>query len=155
MILIIGQCSSSSLLRPCAQECFYGGAFVGPDRVAMNMGCDHDPIRNECFCRSDLQVNADSFLKSCVNSLCKSNTLDTNSALSIYDAYCKTAGFSRDAITATTAGTLDSPATATVTQTVIHTVFVKSGGRRLQSPFEAIVARLGGGGDVVGMRYWY
>ncbi|KAI0401215.1 hypothetical protein F4802DRAFT_440887 [Xylaria palmicola] len=88
--------------RPCAQKCFYGGVYAGPDRLAEAIGCENDPSENECICRPDLQASADAFLQSCVYSTCTRNTLDTNSAVSIYDSYCTEAGFNRETPSTTT-----------------------------------------------------
>ncbi|KAI1745839.1 hypothetical protein F4680DRAFT_399331 [Xylaria scruposa] len=82
--------------RPCAQGCFTYNLYEGPDRLAEGIGCDYKNPQDECFCRPDLQGDADAFLQSCVNRECSQNTLDTNSATSIYDAYCTGAGFLRD-----------------------------------------------------------
>ncbi|RYC61012.1 hypothetical protein CHU98_g5198 [Xylaria longipes] len=88
--------------RPCAQGCFTYDLSEGPDRLAQAIGCDYDNPPNECFCRPDLQADADAFLQSCVNRECSQNTLDTNSATSIYDEYCTGAGFLRNTPTMTT-----------------------------------------------------
>jgi hypothetical protein len=128
--------------RPCAQACFYLGAFSGPDALADGIGCDVHTITNDCFCRADLQASADSLIKRCVNSRCSSNTLDTNSALSVYDGYCTSAGYTK-AVEATTtdAGTPISPATVTVT--AVRTETVTAGGARLRSPVEVVVQLVG------------
>ncbi|EAW16935.1 uncharacterized protein NFIA_002880 [Aspergillus fischeri NRRL 181] len=75
--------------RPCAKRCFYWGAASqgGADFLADRIGCDVDPIENECICRSDLQQTADSFLRKCVSDKCGSNAIDISSAVSIYDDY--------------------------------------------------------------------
>jgi hypothetical protein len=126
--------------RPCAKTCFYLGAFSGPDELAQQIGCSMKDIENECLCRPDLQAGADSYLKSCVSSACAKNTLDVNSAVSIYDAYCTSAGFQRDSTPASTTSGTDS--TPTVTVTAIQTVFVKSGARQLRPPLVAWAERL-------------
>ncbi|KAF9885256.1 hypothetical protein FE257_000616 [Aspergillus nanangensis] len=118
--------------RPCATDCFYEGFSVdgGPDRLANQIGCDTDPIENECFCRPDMQQDAINNLQSCVNSACDSKTRDLDSALSVYNDYCTKNGYTREAITTPTSGTTTtSPATVTVTVTVT------AGARRLQPPF--------------------
>jgi hypothetical protein len=129
--------------RPCAISCFYLGAFKGPDALAMAIGCDPETITNECLCRSDLQDNADTALRHCVSSKCGSNSLDIGSATSIYDNYCTSAGFNRAETPTTTSGEDFSP-TATVTVTTIQTIFISSGNRQLQAPFQQLgqIARL-------------
>ncbi|KAI0393016.1 hypothetical protein F5Y17DRAFT_434280 [Xylariaceae sp. FL0594] len=91
--------------RPCAQDCFVYGFYTGPDKLASAIGCEYRNPQNECFCRGDLQPKADAYLRNCVDRGCNQNTLDTDSALSIYDAYCTGAGYLRTtpATTATTA----------------------------------------------------
>ncbi|KAI0875486.1 hypothetical protein GGS24DRAFT_287183 [Hypoxylon argillaceum] len=74
-------------------------------------GCDYQNVQNECFCRPDLQTDADAFLQRCVNSACAQSTLDTNSATSIYDAYCTGAGFLRSTSSTPTLGSSTSSST--------------------------------------------
>lgn len=83
--------------RSCATRCFYSGfsSGGGPDRLANLLDCDVDPIENDCFCRADLQDDADALLQSCVYDACSKNTIDVTSAVSIYDSYCTAAGFNR------------------------------------------------------------
>lgn len=83
--------------RSCAIQCFYIGfsSGGGPDRIADNLDCPVDPIENDCFCRADLQDDADAFIQSCVYDYCSKNTIDVSSAVSIYDSYCTAAGYNR------------------------------------------------------------
>lgn len=83
--------------RSCAKQCFYIGfsSGGGPDRLADHLDCAVDPIENDCFCRADLQDDADAFVQSCVYDYCSKNTIDVSSAVSIYDSYCTAAGFNR------------------------------------------------------------
>ncbi|GFF63263.1 hypothetical protein IFM60648_00869 [Aspergillus lentulus] len=75
--------------RPCAKSCFYWGSSTqgGADFLAERIGCEVDPILNECICRSDLQQTADSFLRKCVSDNCGANAIDVSSAVGIYDDY--------------------------------------------------------------------
>lgn len=96
--------------RSCAIYCFYTGfsSSGGPDELSSHLDCAVDPIENDCFCRPDLQAQADSYLRSCVGDSCDKNTVDINSAVSIYDSYCTSAGYLRAEETApaqTTSGT--------------------------------------------------
>ncbi|SPO07721.1 uncharacterized protein DNG_10416 [Cephalotrichum gorgonifer] len=104
--------------RPCAQGCFYLGAFKGPDNLARAIDCDVKYIANDCFCRGDLQWTATSYLSSCVNSACDRKTVDVESAVALYNDYCTSNGFTRDAQEArptdASTGIQNSP-TATVT----------------------------------------
>ncbi|KAI1304454.1 hypothetical protein F5Y03DRAFT_170219 [Xylaria venustula] len=102
----IARAPAYSSQRPCAQECFGGGIYTVAGALAYNIGCDYHNPQNECVCRPDLQNNADAYIQSCVDSECSANTLDVNSAVSIYDAYCTSAGFIRNTPATTTS---DSP----------------------------------------------
>ncbi|KAI0457940.1 hypothetical protein F5B21DRAFT_462261 [Xylaria acuta] len=93
----ITQAPNFASQRPCAQGCFTYGYYEGPDKLAEGIGCEYHHPENECFCRPDLQTSADAFLQSCVNRECSANSLDTDSATSIYDEYCTGAGFMRNA----------------------------------------------------------
>ncbi|PKX89396.1 uncharacterized protein P174DRAFT_57499 [Aspergillus novofumigatus IBT 16806] len=119
--------------RPCAKRCFYWGSSSegGPDYLAIGVGCQVDPIMNECICRSDLQQTADSFLRKCVSDKCGENAIDVSSAVSIYDDYCTSNGYTRATSTAQTTSSGTPIAPATVTVTVVQTVLA-SGGRRLR-----------------------
>jgi hypothetical protein len=125
-------------LRPCAMNCI--AVFSAPDILAAAMNCDFHVIENDCFCRLDLQPNAESILYNNVLDSC-TNTLDANSAVSIYDTYCTSAGFDKNAAAASTTGTgtptSNTPTTVTVTR--VETVTVTSGQQRLKSPVEAMV----------------
>lgn len=87
--------------RSCAIPCFYIGyaSGGGPDQLAGQLDCSVSPIENDCFCRADLQDDADALIQSCVYEACSRNTIDVSSAVSIYDSYCTAAGFTRAAET--------------------------------------------------------
>lgn len=72
-----------------------------------------------------------------MQNLCQ-NTLDANIAVSIYDAYCTSAGFVKAGVTGTPTLLYTL---ATVTVTMVETVTVRSG--RLGSPFGALVELVG------------
>ncbi|KAK2811622.1 hypothetical protein FQN50_001964 [Emmonsiellopsis sp. PD_5] len=80
-------------LRECAEDCFAAG--ISPAwSISKELDCDpHDPI-DKCFCRADLQSQAERYVSSCVSASC-SNTLDVSSAVSIYTAYCTSAGYTK------------------------------------------------------------
>ncbi|KAI1278630.1 hypothetical protein F5Y07DRAFT_360599 [Xylaria sp. FL0933] len=117
-LLHIATCDSVSLAqatafasqRPCAQSCFGGGVFGDVGELADGIGCAYQNPQNECVCRLDLQPNADEYIASCVSRYCSANTLDITSAVSIYDAYCTSAGYVRDTpATRTSDSTTSSP----------------------------------------------
>lgn len=126
--------------RPCAQGCFAYNIYKGPDRLAEGIGCEYKNPQNECVCRPDLQPDADAFLQECVDNSCSQNSLDTNSAISIYDNYCANAGYLRSTPATLTSGTDDFPSTVTVTVTA--TVRVSSAQKRATSPLRALVVTL-------------
>jgi hypothetical protein len=77
------------------RECAFACQGINPndaDVIANALSCDTEPIENSCFCRSDLQAEAENYISTCVQRMC-SNTQDATSAVSIYDAYCTSAGF--------------------------------------------------------------
>lgn len=126
--------------RPCALGCFNGNLWPGPDSLASAIDCPSG-YGNDCFCRADLQTSADSYLLSCAVKTCSGNTIDVDSATSIYDTYCTSAGYNRVDAAATTTG--EAYPVATVTVTAIQTVFVSSGERVLRRPFEGLGAWIG------------
>jgi hypothetical protein len=75
--------------RSCAQSCFVDCC---QDYVAEDLSCPN-PILNSCYCRGDLQAQAVSYISSCVSSGCNGNTVDIQSATSLYQAYCVTNGY--------------------------------------------------------------
>lgn len=137
--------------RPCATGCFYLGAFPGPDNLAQAVGCRRrEGSENECICRPDLQVQADAYLSSCVNSACDKKTLDIETARAIYSDYCTSNGYTRSTSTpAEETGTQPPPATVavlvtvvqTVTQTVTQTAASSSGERLAKNWLGALVAQ--------------
>jgi hypothetical protein len=78
--------------RSCAQCCFEGCCCVNDDLVAGGLSCP-SPVLNSCYCRGDLQAAAVSYISSCVSSACSSDTVDIQSATSLYQAYCVSNGY--------------------------------------------------------------
>jgi hypothetical protein len=116
--------------KPCAQSCFTEGpGYVGgcfDDLVGNAIGCVTDNVcglgssalaPNSCFCRSDLQKAAESFLTSCVKSACTvgDSSIDISSAGSIYDYYCTSLGYPVNALATTTQESLQATTTVYVT----------------------------------------
>src|SRR5277367_2791992 len=77
--------------RSCAQSCFVC-CGVGNDAVANDLSCPN-PVLNSCYCRGDLQAVAVSYLSNCVSSSCSGDTVDIQSATSLYEAYCTSNGY--------------------------------------------------------------
>jgi hypothetical protein len=77
--------------RACAQLCFYGCNYcgIGPWTAGLinAIGCAQ-PFLDSCMCRTDLFPSASGYLSTCVSSACSSDSVDVNSALSIYGSYC-------------------------------------------------------------------
>ena len=75
--------------RSCALYCWNDWGVA--DSVARVLSCTpNDPALNECYCRSDLQSEAISYIASCVSAQCTS-TYDVNKAVGFYTSYCATA----------------------------------------------------------------
>jgi len=106
LFLGIGFCQTVSIQyvsayysqRQCAWSCQAIYADYPPVHVAQDLSCESYPIQNSCFCRADLQSEAENYIRTCVEKRC-GNTLDANDAVSIYDAYCTSAGFVKAAAT--------------------------------------------------------
>jgi hypothetical protein len=92
--------------KPCAQACFTTGqlGYCFEDMVGDALGCVTDNAcglgsrglaPNNCYCRTDLQPMAESFLTSCVKSGCTvgDSSIDISSAGSIYIDYCSSQGY--------------------------------------------------------------
>jgi hypothetical protein len=99
--------------KPCAQQCFLGNfAGCGIDQVAQAMGCGYNycgnaiGATNGCYCRTDLQSVAQSYVSQCVKTRCTigNSEIDISSAVSIYDSYCVANGFPVDVPTTPTKG---------------------------------------------------
>ena len=125
--------------KPCAQACFTTGVLAGcfGDIVGDAIGCVNDNAcglgtrglaPNNCYCRTDLQPVAESFLTSCVKSACTVGdaSIDISNAGSIYDYYCSSQGFPVSVAATTTQES--SQATTTVYVTVYRSSGVRSGG---------------------------
>jgi hypothetical protein len=123
--------------KPCAQACFIRGGYCFQDIVGDALGCVNDNVcglgssglaPNECYCRTDLQSVAESFLTSCVKNACTvgDSKLDISSVGSIYNYYCSSQ-VSPVNVPATT--TQESPqATATMYVTVYRSSAASSAG---------------------------
>ena len=112
--------------RNCAAGCFVKFNDVGYP-IAMEISCPTFRVQNDCFCRPDLQQEANLYISSCVNRGCSQNAHDISLATKIYDDYCTGNGYTRQAeVTAPSPTgaltiTITSPPTATVTETVTVT----------------------------------
>ncbi|KAK6537171.1 hypothetical protein TWF694_011368 [Orbilia ellipsospora] len=87
--------------RPCMTNCLY--------YLAGNNGCANI---DQCVCRLDLQPQITSYISSCVSNGC-SNTVDIQSGVSIYQAYC-----------AGKASSLSPIVTPVATQQVVQTTII-------------------------------
>jgi hypothetical protein len=114
--------------KPCAKSCFTTGqlGYCFVDMVGSALGCVDDSAcglgtsglaTNNCYCRTDLQSIAESFLTSCVKSACTAgdSLIDISSAGSIYDSYCSSEGFPVNVPAATTKESLQATTTMYVT----------------------------------------
>ncbi|KAH8689783.1 hypothetical protein GQ44DRAFT_798273 [Phaeosphaeriaceae sp. PMI808] len=74
-------------LRDCGKWCYNNA----PGDPVGNLGCKQSNT-DSCFCRLDLQSQAESSLSYCVKSTC-SNEVDVTMALHAYSVYCTDRGF--------------------------------------------------------------
>jgi hypothetical protein len=88
-------------LRACAQLCVWH-VGTNDDLVATGLGCA-SPWQNDCYCRTDLNSVASSFLKSCCSSRCTVGGpgQDVASAIAVYNSYCEANGFNVEGYVAT------------------------------------------------------
>jgi hypothetical protein len=128
--------------RACAQLCFSGCIYcgIGPWTAGlMNaVGCDL-PFLDSCMCRTDLFSSAEGYLSTCVSSACSSDSVDINSALSIYGSYCAEVNSpATNAATTTPAG-----GSSSITTTITATIF-STNGALTTSPISPIVTVISG-----------
>lgn len=122
--------------RLCALECILCelGTYGQHDCLAVALSCNSSPLQNNCYCRSDLQPAAVSYVASCVSAAC-SNTVDVDNAVGIYTQYCETAdqttsyvpGSTTQAAITTQVGTSTATATASSESAVSITVTAANG----------------------------
>jgi hypothetical protein len=112
--------------RTCAQNCVWH--VGGSDDLITFLGCSNsEGWQNACYCRSDLQSSASSFLTSCVNKACSTNPADLATAVSVYSTYCigavgsPTAPSSQGSAATTTLGGGSPTETVLVVTTVLST----------------------------------
>jgi len=117
----IGSYNGFTQQHSCVQGCLAFPSQAGQD-VGVVIKCDY-PYFNGCFCASSAAAAASGFLTSCVSSRCSQGDLpaDVTSAVSIYDYYCLTAGYTLPGITtatikATAENTITIPPTPSQTQ---------------------------------------
>jgi hypothetical protein len=87
-------------LDPCAQGCFFNigsqGAFFGNLEGAIGCSWNYqNPGINDCYCRTDKQPVATSYLSSCIANACTvgNPSIDINSGVGIYVGYCQSLGY--------------------------------------------------------------
>ncbi|KAH7349065.1 hypothetical protein BKA66DRAFT_576057 [Pyrenochaeta sp. MPI-SDFR-AT-0127] len=98
--IVLSQCDGSQYiagipeyksLRDCGKWCYNN---LPGDPVDV-LGCQQNNV-DSCFCRVDLQSQAESSLSFCVKSACDSQ-VDVTMALNAYSVYCTDRGFTRTA----------------------------------------------------------
>jgi hypothetical protein len=119
--------------KPCAQQCFIDtGLGCAVDGIARAIGCEYNPCgskaSNNCYCRTDLQPVAESYITSCVKGKCTvgASSIDIASAGSIYNSYCSSLGFLVNVPATTTQESAQT--TATMYVTVYRSSGVLAGG---------------------------
>ena len=93
-VLTTGSVTITSLqgfrdLRGCARSCLYSGH----GDLGEQLECGDDGLRtpylNTCFCRSDLTSDGSSYLTSCINEGCTTNSVDLSQAIRVWNSYCR------------------------------------------------------------------
>jgi hypothetical protein len=115
--------SAFPLQKACAQECFVQTAYCPNDYLGSKIGCavhtDCDTngwqAKNDCYCRQDLQVAAQSILTSCISRGCSAgdDAIDASTAGSIYAQYCKQKGYPNPTAPAVVPATTTGPGGST------------------------------------------
>lgn len=117
--------------RTCAQSCFYSSSY---NNVGVYLACA-PPVLDSCMCRTDLISIALDYISNCVYYDCTRNSVDINSALSIYSSYCAKANSPASNNATTTPANIStpvvetsggSPITPTLTATIINTHTISS-----------------------------
>jgi hypothetical protein len=128
------QLDSFSALLPCAQGCFAGwvpGCVGEGDVLGLELGCIGgcgnvaQAAPESCYCRTDYQTIAVSFVSKCVEQQCTLGepNIDLESAVKLYEGYCTSKGYlamptAPASVAATPTGPIESPTTVYVTVTV-------------------------------------
>ncbi|KAK7928568.1 hypothetical protein PG985_005566 [Apiospora marii] len=100
----IDQSDLYSSQRPCARKCWDSYGTIGY-QIANRISCEMKPnVRNECFCRTDLQFSAHTFVGSCVSTWCSKVAADIATATRLYDEYCTANGYVQAGPPETTVG---------------------------------------------------
>jgi hypothetical protein len=139
--------------RACAQKCFYDRDYAGEyytNLIASVISCT-TPCQESCCCRPDLQSLAESYLSSCVANLCSTDTLDIESAVSLYEGYCTPkyppATTAQEAATTQTAARPgDSSPQSTILQTSPNTYTPSLTSELIAGPTGSGVQNASGGG---------
>jgi hypothetical protein len=114
-------------MEPCATSCFYHyeGA-CSDDLVGSVLQCGVNCISwapNDCYCRTDYQSIATSYLYTCVSKGCTlgDNSGDITSATDLYNSYCTSLSFFAPTQPPITAQPTTVYVTTTVTSEAVHT----------------------------------
>ncbi|ORX90945.1 hypothetical protein BCR34DRAFT_620657 [Clohesyomyces aquaticus] len=119
--------------KGCVKTCLYYGVLLVTSRDVLGaINCEY-PWLNDCLCRADQAPPATSFLSRCVSSNCDaSGTEDFTRAVSVYDAYCRSAGYIHDGAAKSTAAittaAIVDPNAPTVTKVSVVTETGKTSG---------------------------
>ncbi|KAF2247427.1 hypothetical protein BU26DRAFT_566406 [Trematosphaeria pertusa] len=107
--------SAFPLQKDCAQSCFVRTGACPYDVLGSEIGCatvggcrnSGWQATNDCYCRPDLQVPAQSYLTSCIEYYCSVGdySIDASTAGGIYAQYCSEKGYTSQAAPATVEAT--------------------------------------------------
>jgi hypothetical protein len=129
--------------KPCAQACFLSNGY---DVLASVIQCNYaysTNAPNYCYCRTDLQPVAESYLTSCVKSQCTvgDSSIDISSAGSIYRSYCSSNGYPINVPATTTHH--DAQATTTYNGTQATTAQAGAQATTTQDSFQTTITQDG------------
>jgi len=129
---IIGAATTQSIVSDasfqaidlCAQNCFQtwvAGCWNPLLDIYLQCVAEATPYctmaSNDCYCRADHQPVAESYLSSCISKSCTVGNaqIDVNSAITVYEGYCASNGYSATAPASTPAQTTSQGPIATTT----------------------------------------
>jgi hypothetical protein len=85
--------------RDCVKNCLYCGEYwlqnCDATPLAAVIGCYDDQV-DSCYCATDLQSSASSYLTECIYSGCSGDPTDVSIGVSLYDGYCGIGGATLD-----------------------------------------------------------
>ena len=104
-------------LRECARLCLYSGHGDLGEQLECGDDGLHTPYLDTCFCRTDLAVDGSSYLTSCINEGCTTNSVDLSGAISVWNSYCGFGSYATRSRARTSTAPANVPAQTSASQT--------------------------------------